>query len=1530
MQNFYKNISPAFLIAGILLALFTAPLSAQRQMEELDRGVLAVKVSNGVFISWRVLGSEWKGVSYNLYKGNEKLNPEPITGASNFLDSSGNLESEYHVRALVKDIEQESSDTVQPWPQNYYDIPLRDIPGTYELNEASVGDLDGDGDYEIVLKRPSTDMTVEPAYTHLLEAYHLDGTHIWTIDYGPNHLASKQNNFIVYDLDGDGKAEVVTKTSDGGIDGTGVEMGDTDGDGIINYRSTATADDITQGPEYLSVYDGLTGKEVERIDYIARDPLVQWGLPGMSTTALAHRADAVMLAVIYANGKTPTLVMCRGIYHRTKMVALNYKNETFTELWRFDSHNYPENYDGQGNHNLSVADVDQDGKDEIVYGSMTVDHDGTGLYGTGLGHGDAMHVSDMDPERPGLEVWVAQEEGPHYGGTYRDAATGEILNQYFGTRDMGRGTAGDITAAYPGYEMWGGTECPIYSSNGSVIGPDKILPANFMIWWDGDLLREFLDHNWLGTAAGVGVGTISKYNGSDDVNILTANGTYSINGTKGNPALSADILGDWREEVIWRTTDNKKLRIYTSTYPTEHRFYTLMHDPQYRMAIAWQMNAYNQPPHPGFYLGTGMDSIPPPPLTGDKLVWNKGGTWDQNSTAAWLKHDTTSVFMNGDPVLFDILGGETDSVNITGDLEPASISVIAPTDYTIMGNGSIVGSAGLLKAGKGTLTIQNENSFSGYSSVWAGSLIVDGSISAPVNVKRFASAGGSGYFGKGISCESLSNLIPGGAGTADTLNITGTLKTMDRVTWNFDLSGDSSGQSAQNDLININGDLILLGAQTFSINPLDDSLQTGSYTLISYSGSFTGNLDTISVTGISGIPYELYNSDKAIKIRFRNTREPGTLVWKGGSPNDWDLVKSLNWMKGGEPEWFVPSDTVLFTDEGIENNSVNLVGDLYAGQVKINATDDYIFTGQGSISGLTQLLKNGSGKLSLKNTNNYTGTTQLTEGIVEITGLSDAGIPGPLGAGDGSAGNLVLNGGTLRITSSSSSDRDLSIGTQNGILEIAGEEFRMHGNLSGDGQLIKTGSGTLVWQKPNSHKGGTLLKKGRIHLGTEEANQHGPGPGNLILQNATLSMIDNKNSITGDCDWNLSVPEGYQGWIDLDSRCTLTGKLEGSGTLNLYIPFIRSYLSGDWSDFAGRINTTAKLSGGNFLVGGTTGFKNAHIHLGNYVTALHSWTSNHTVEIGTLTGTVLSRLGAGGEGSTTLTWKIGGNNRDAEFPGLICNDQFKNSGASAAIIKTGTGAWTLTNNNTYSGGTEVEAGKLWINNSSGSGTGTGEVNVMSGATLGGTGTIDGPVTVETGAVLLAGPEPESVFSLDSSLWLKPGSYYAIDVNPLNKRINLLKIKEVFNMEGYIYFTNFGDVSFAAGDVYHLVDAGSISGELGGILPTSPGEGLEWDTSEWLSKGNIRVQLASGIQTRINSKSIELFPNPAGNRINIRMGENAAIINAIIENITGEKMLTAEFRNSLEFSIDLEGMPAGWYLLKLDTGRDIFVQAFIKN
>ncbi|MCX6940906.1 MAG: rhamnogalacturonan lyase, partial [Verrucomicrobia bacterium] len=371
---------------------------------------------------------------------------------------------------------------------------------------------------------------------------------------------------------------------------------------------------VLDGPEFLTVFDGLTGKALATTNYLpARGDINDWG------DGYGNRVDRFLACVAYLDGVRPSVVMCRGYYTRTTLVAWDWRDGKLTQRWFFDSDKYgpadrTNPYRGQGNHGISVADVDGDGRDEIIYGAMCINSDGTPRYTTQLGHGDAMHVSDLDPNRPGLEVFAIHENAKHpHAIEFRDASTGTLLwSKPGGTEtspDIGRGLALDLDPRYPGYEMWasGGPRIRgLYTVKGEKISEKNPASCNFGVWWDGDLLREILNGN-----------RISKWNWekeTDDV-IFTAEGCSSNNGTKSTPALSVDLLGDWREEVILRTTDNQELRIFSTTIPTEHRLYTLMHDPQYRLAIAWQNVAYNQPPHPGFFLGAGMKPAPRPHIT---------------------------------------------------------------------------------------------------------------------------------------------------------------------------------------------------------------------------------------------------------------------------------------------------------------------------------------------------------------------------------------------------------------------------------------------------------------------------------------------------------------------------------------------------------------------------------------------------------------------------------------------------------------------------------------------------------------------------------------------------------------------------------------------------------------------------------------------------------------------------------------------------------------------------------------------------
>lgn len=654
--------------AAVLACSLTSTVFAQapkRLVENLGRGVIALKTGDtSIYVGWRLLGTDPAYVAFNLYRSTGgaapvRLNASPLTTTTDYTDASADVTqaNAYTVRPVLHGIELAPSDAftvranaaVLP----YLEVPLQRPPGgdvevpagnptqavTYSPNDASVADLDGDGDYEIVLKwDPSNSRDSASAGLsgrQVIDAYELDGTFLWRIDLGRNiRSGAHYTQFMVYDLDGDGRAEVACKTADGTIDGAGHVIGDASKD----YRSLLVANDgiqvpatndarygkVLAGPEYLTVFDGRTGEALATTSYVpSRDPLDGWGGIGGNgnNDNNGNRADRFVAAVAYLDGERPSLVMARGYYGRTVLAAWDFRGGQLTSRWVFDSGRsagtgFPwtgsNPFNGQGNHNLAVADVDHDGRDEIVYGSMVVDDDGKGLFSTGLRHGDALHVGDLVPGHPGLEVYgVHESEGNTLslgtpGMALYDAASGQILWSRVPGLDVGRGMEGDIDPRTPGDEFWSSNVAAgLLDGQGIRIG-EAPSTVNHAVWWDADFLRELEDANWIGKW---------DWNTSTLTRLLTADGAASNNGTKQNASLTADLLGDWREEVIWRSADNLSLRIYSTTIPAANRLFTLMHDPQYRLGVAWQNVGYNQPPHPSFYLGDGMSAPPAPHVT---------------------------------------------------------------------------------------------------------------------------------------------------------------------------------------------------------------------------------------------------------------------------------------------------------------------------------------------------------------------------------------------------------------------------------------------------------------------------------------------------------------------------------------------------------------------------------------------------------------------------------------------------------------------------------------------------------------------------------------------------------------------------------------------------------------------------------------------------------------------------------------------------------------------------------------------------
>ena len=490
-DNMKKNL--LCLITTILIA---ASLNAQPnynyeklQREDLGRGVVAIrKDASTVTVSWRYLSSDPMDTGFNVYRNGKKITPEPVNAGTFYDDSYASPDAAtYEVRPVVKGKETNRKNGRYTLPANaptgYIQIPMQKPANgvtpagdtyTYSPNDASIGDVNGDGEYEIILKwDPSNSHdNAHDGYTGevLIDCYRLNGEQLWRINLGKNIRAGAHyTQFMVYDLDNDGKAEIVMRTADGSIDGKGNVIGDATADyrepGEMYTPRKKKGDTrppaprlrnqgrIFKGKEYLTVFSGMTGEALQSIEYIPqRGELKGWG------DNRANRSDRFLACIAYLDGIHPSVVMCRGYYARTVLAAFNWDGKNLKNHWTFDT-DQPgnEHFAGQGNHNLRVADIDGDGCDEIVYGSMTVDHNGKGLYSTGMGHGDALHLTQFDPDNPQLQLWACHENKKD-GSTFREAATGKVIFQLPHSTDVGRCMAADIDPTQPGVEMWSSAE----------------------------------------------------------------------------------------------------------------------------------------------------------------------------------------------------------------------------------------------------------------------------------------------------------------------------------------------------------------------------------------------------------------------------------------------------------------------------------------------------------------------------------------------------------------------------------------------------------------------------------------------------------------------------------------------------------------------------------------------------------------------------------------------------------------------------------------------------------------------------------------------------------------------------------------------------------------------------------------------------------------------------------------------------------------------------------------------------------------
>ena len=608
MRKKILSIAAALCIAGSMVCIpdySEANAASGYVVENLDRGISAISTGSGMMVSWRFLADDSDNSIFKLYRNNALIYTSNVGNATCYLDKDGKSTDTYKVETVESGTVVSSDTCAMQSGSNYLEVKL-DVPKaqtsgiTYSPNDCTVGDVDGDGQYELFVKwdpSNSKDNSQKGKTDKVfIDCYKIDGTKLWRIDLGVNIRAGAHyTQMLVADYDLDGLAEMVCKTADGTVDGVGNVIGDSSKD----YRNSNGY--ILSGPEYYTLFEGSTGKALDTVDYNpGRGTVSKWG------DSYGNRVDRFLGAVAYLDGVKPSAVTVRGYYTRMTACAYDVVNKKLVQKWYFDTGNdkTKPGY-GDGNHNCMPADVDNDGKQEIVLGATCLDDDGSVLWCLNTGHGDAMHLGDLLPDRKGLELWICHEDKP-YGVSLVDASNGKTIFHKDGDADTGRCCAANVWTGNDGAEFWGlGND--VFDGSGNTLSCRR--PAvNFLSYWDGDLEREILD-GYTDKPA-----TISKMkNDGTLTTILSTDGAYTCNTTKGTPCLSADIFGDWREELIVRASDSKSLRIYCTPYETDYRITTLMHDPQYRNQVAGQNISYNQPPHTSFYLASNY-KLPERPI----------------------------------------------------------------------------------------------------------------------------------------------------------------------------------------------------------------------------------------------------------------------------------------------------------------------------------------------------------------------------------------------------------------------------------------------------------------------------------------------------------------------------------------------------------------------------------------------------------------------------------------------------------------------------------------------------------------------------------------------------------------------------------------------------------------------------------------------------------------------------------------------------------------------------------------------------
>ena len=1450
----------AFFLSFLLLASCLTAFG-QRKMDRLDRGLIAIQTTNGVYCSWRILGEEYYDVKYNLYRDGTKIASD--LDVSNYTDASGSASSRYTVKAVVRGTEQAASKEATVWSQNYLEITPDhgSLTSTYIPNDACCADVDGDGEVEILLKFDNLSES-DANYPRngyngeycIAEVYKLNGKKLWWLDFGPNmgDFQNNEQNIVAFDWDQDGKAEAVMRAADG----TTIHMADGTtyvvGDASKNYRSNTGGGTnwfMHDGAEYLVYMNGETGKPYQVMEYpLKRLEAGETNLKTAWGDDYGHRSTKHFFGAPYLDGRKPSIFLARGIYTRHKMIALDVDPAThqLSVRWRWNCNDSSSPWYGNGYHNYAIADVDWDGRDEICFGSMVIDDNGKGLSTTGYGHGDAQHCSDFNPYVHGQEIFACLEDSPNWGNNYRDATTSKVYYKFTSGRDDGRCMAGNFSNDYPGAMAFSGYDTPISCVTADhVNGMDKgNIPDNFRIYWDGDLCEEGLNTTggYVGSNYIVGSGIILKYKQGT---IETLTGSLTNNHSKATPCYQGDLLGDWREEVIMRTNENK-IRIFTTTIPTEWRNYTLWHDQQYRNAMVWQMCGYNQPPHTSYFLGEleGITQAPPALTMTDRTEVSNGGSIgtslnDKQVLMAETGDMTVSVANGAAPyIFFDNAPSWVQGTDVDGTSAMNPEIKYEYYTHTLTG-GAFTGNMRLVKQGDGTLVLPKvTQTYKGNTDVWAGTLQFDGTMeSSPLWLNRHTSLiSDGGNFKGGIKADYNATIYVGGKDKAGQLTTTTlALGFGSRVT--FDMFGDGTADQLTATLLTIEKKDWQYGPQystpVIEIVPHfaagSNKLPAGKH-LLANIGSITGSIDDIKIEGISAQKPTLSYEDGKLYINLADMRDATSITWDGGTDGIWDFADTKNFkLSDGQSEVFVTGDDVVFNDQATITD-IKVEGELTPNSVTFaNNTKAYTLSGEGSIIGNATLNMNGEGQVTINNVNSMTGGVNLNKGTLTVGSLAnnigtEQGALGPV------ANTVYMNGGTLAVSGDITSGHAIALSANGGSVSVpSGATMKQQGTVdrlttSSTAALHKKGAGTLELGTSNNFA--TLsVDEGTVRL--NELKDVMNGPDKIVFNGSNVKVYDADDSYSYSSNRiNYEVSEGATGQLYLDSRCDYYGKLTGKGTLTVVSRFTRGNLYGNWSEFEGTV--VCNQNGQEFRWFNTYGLPKGTMNIpaGSTVNA-----ESRSFTLGNLTGS--------GTLATSGTVTIGSLNEDITYTGTF---------SGTTVIKTGTGSWTFTRPVSGVNSYTFKGGNIQLNSTNSTPLfGSSLATVENEAVLKGTGTV-AALAFQSGGTLMPGSYTSSrrygAITSTGTVSLYAGSklYLAVyDKKNNNTSRSYLTIGGDLKLYGDIYIELGSSYTPTAGDeIIFWTVAKEVTGNPVLHLPELPA-GLYWDTTGLLTKeGKLRV------------------------------------------------------------------------------------------